>query len=91
MAKTLPAGSMFIDRRDITHAMLALYVTAVSNRRLMQPGDFSEGYNDGYVAALMALASAIGVIEEFAEMVSGAQKTVIKQMDIQENLRGKIE
>lgn len=74
MKKELPAGSMFVDRRDLMHAMTALYVSQLSTERHMRDEPFSAGYREGYADALLAIAAAAGVVEEFAAAAATATK-----------------
>ncbi len=74
MAKTLPAGSMFLDRRDLMHAMMALYVSQVRADNHMRDEPFTAGYREGYADALLAIAAAVGVVEEFADATATATK-----------------
>ncbi len=74
MKKTLPAGSMFLDRRDLMHAMMALYVSQLRADRHMRDEPFTAGYREGYADALLAIAAAVGVVEEFSDATAGVNK-----------------
>jgi len=74
MAKTLPAGSMFLDRRDLMHSMMALYLSQLGADRHMRDEPFSAGYREGYADALLAIAAAVGVVEEFSDAAVTAAK-----------------
>ncbi len=66
MVKELPAGSMFLDRRDLMHTMMALYVSQLRAEQHMRAEPYTVGYREGYADALLAIAAAVGVIEEFS-------------------------
>jgi len=77
--KTLPAGSMFLDRRNLMHTMMALYVSQLRADRHMRDEPFTAGYREGYADALLALAAAVGVVEEFSSAAATAAKIAERQ------------
>jgi len=74
MAKELPAGSMFLDRRDLMHSMMAVYVSQLRSEQHMRHEPFTAGYSEGFADALLSMAAAVGVVEEFAAATFNIRK-----------------
>lgn len=76
MDKTLPSGSMFIDRRDLMHMMMSLWISQSRFSRHMKSDSFTAGYHEGYLDGLLALAAGAGVFEEFATLIKNTKRRI---------------
>ena len=79
MGKHLPAGSMFIDRRIFLNTLTAIYVSQLKTEDISRNEVYVTGYHEGYFNALLAMAAAMGVIEEFSTSAQGARKIIAKR------------
>lgn len=80
MGKSLPRGSMFVDRRVILQMLTAMFIAQLRTADVLRDDVYVAGYRAGYVDALLALAAATGVAEEFASATRTAEKVAMQKV-----------
>lgn len=65
MVQELPAGSFYMDRRDLLNSLWAVYLSTNNGNHHLSEDSFLAGYRDGFEDALITVAAIAGVDESF--------------------------
>jgi len=69
MAHQLPAGSFYLDRRDMLNSLWAVYLSANGGSQHLSEDTYLSGYREGFENALLTVAAIAGVDEEFQKNI----------------------